>query len=52
MNLIFKIFKDKLIKNLIGHTDAVSCLSFNKNKNYIASVSHDGSMRTWDIRKF
>lgn len=43
----------KVTKTLLAHTDAVTdlCL-FQKNLYHMASVSHDGSMRTWDIRKY
>ncbi|CAD8095570.1 unnamed protein product [Paramecium sonneborni] len=49
----FDLNSSKVCKTLIGHTDAVTdlCL-FSKNVYQLASVSHDGSMRTWDIRKF
>ncbi|CAD8149230.1 unnamed protein product [Paramecium pentaurelia] len=43
----------KVCKTLIGHTDAVTDLCLlPKNIYQLASVSHDGSLRTWDIRKF
>ena len=48
----FDMNSNKIIKNLVGHTDAVTSLSINKNSNHVASVSHDGSMRIWDVRKF
>ena len=42
----------KIYKSLICHTDAVTDLCVLQNVYLLASVSHDGSMRTWDIRKF
>ena len=37
----------------MGHSDAVTDLTlFPGNIYQLGSVSHDGSMRTWDIRKF
>lgn len=45
--------KDKLIKSLIGHTDAVTSVCTLPSKpNLLISGSHDGSIRTWDIRKY
>ena len=41
-----------MVKSLVGHTDSVTSLTLNINNNYLSSVSHDGSMRTWDIRKY
>ncbi|KAL4449253.1 hypothetical protein ABPG74_015635 [Tetrahymena malaccensis] len=48
----FDLKSNSLIKNLIGHTDAVTGLSVHPNQFYMSSVGHDGSMRTWDIRKY
>ena len=48
-NLFFLI---KMINNITGHTNAVTSLSLHPNLNYLASVGNDGSMRTWDIRKY
>ena len=42
-----------MIKNLVGHTDSVTGLSAHVLNPYVLlSVGHDGSMRTWDIRKY
>jgi len=41
-----------MIKNLCGHTDSVTSISIHPNQNYVASVGHDGSLRTWDLRKY
>lgn len=49
----FDINTSKVSKTLIGHTDAVTDLCLlSKNIYQLASVSHDGSLRTWDIRNF
>ena len=48
----FAFLKDQLVKNIIAHTEAVTSLSACPNSNYLASVGHDGCMRTWDIRKY
>jgi striatin 1/3/4 len=43
----------KVIKCLVGHTDSVTDITIlPMNLDQIASVSHDGSLRTWDMRKF
>lgn len=41
----------QIMKVLVGHADSVTDLTM-FNDNHLASVSHDGSMRTWDIRTF
>jgi FOG: WD40 repeat len=48
----FDLGSGELINSVIAHTDAVTGLSFSSNKYYLASVGHDGSIRTWDTRKF
>lgn len=42
----------KLINSIVGHNDAVTGLAAKKNGNHLFSVSHDGSLRTWDLRTF
>lgn len=43
---------DKIVKSLVAHTDAVSCITFQPKSYEFSSSSHDGSVRAWDIRKF
>jgi striatin 1/3/4 len=40
------------VKDLAGHTDAISSLHVHSSGNYVVSGGHDGSLRFWDIRKF
>jgi striatin 1/3/4 len=48
----FDLNSNKLIKTVTAHTDAVTGLSLKANKHHLVSVGHDGSVRTWDIRKY
>jgi WD40 repeat protein len=41
-----------MIKSLIAHKDSVTSLSFNNNGFSLNSVSHDNSLKIWDIRKY
>lgn len=44
---------NKVVKTLIGHADAVSCLEFlGGGSNVMMSGGHDGAVRTWDLRTF
>ena len=40
------------IKEIVGHTDAVSSLAFSPSGHQLVTGGHDGSIRTWDVRKF
>ncbi len=42
---------NKVIKTLVGHADAISCLAF-FNNNLMMSGGDDGAVRTWDLRTF
>jgi len=42
----------KCIKAMVAHTDSVSYVRCGIDENQIFSSSHDGSLRSWDIRKF
>ena len=41
-----------MIKGLVGHTDSVTGLILFENSDLLVSTGHDGSLRTWDIRKY
>ena len=44
---------NKIVKTLVGHADAISCLSLMPNHpNLLMSGGHDGAVRTWDMRTF
>lgn len=40
--------REKML-DLVGHTDVVSCLAFSPDGKQLASVSRDGTLRTWDM---
>ncbi|KAL0202864.1 hypothetical protein M9458_000882, partial [Cirrhinus mrigala] len=39
-----------LFKDLRGHTDSITSLSFSQDSSLVASASMDNSVRVWDIR--
>jgi striatin 1/3/4 len=39
----------KMINEIVGHKDAVTCLSMDPNGQVFLSGSHDNSIRMWDI---
>lgn len=41
-----------MIKSLIAHKDSINSLSFQSNGFSLSSVSHDNSLKIWDIRKY
>lgn len=46
------ILSNSFTHSLIGHSDVVRCVAFNPFNEYmVASGSHDGCIRIWDIRK-
>jgi striatin 1/3/4 len=46
----FDLNSSRCVKDLVGHTDAVTALAL--HQNYLFSSSHDGSLRTWDLRTY
>jgi WD40 repeat protein len=44
--------QNKIIKNMVAHTDSVSALTQGVKEYEFLSGSHDGSLRCWDIRIF
>ena len=50
----FDIRSNQLIKTVVGHADAISCLTpmIPNQPNILVSGGHDGSVRIWDIRTF
>lgn len=41
-----------MIKQIVAHTDSVTCISFQSNSPHFCSSSHDGSVRCWDMRNY
>lgn len=37
------------VRHFRGHTDQIQCLDFSPDGNTLASSSHDGTIRTWDV---
>lgn len=50
----FDLKSNQLIKSVVGHADAISCLTpmIPNHPNIMISAGHDGSVRIWDIRTF
>lgn len=48
----YDISSNTCIKDMVGHTDAVTTVSIDKSGLYLVSGGHDGSLRSWDLRKF
>jgi striatin 1/3/4 len=46
-----KLYSVTCVKAIVGHTEAVSCLSAGR-ESQVVSGSHDGSLRFWDMRTF
>ena len=49
---LFDYNSGKLIETIVGHSDSVTGLCLSQDENLIVSVSHDGSMRVWEMRNF
>lgn len=41
-----------MIKSIVGHTDSISSLSFGIGEFDLISGSHDGFIRSWDLRNY
>ena len=46
---IQSLTEPKLVKSLIAHTDDVTALDFSPDGKYLASISDDCTIRTWDV---
>ena len=49
---VFDVKSGKMIRCSVAHTDSVTSLCTNPAQDVLYSVGHDGSMRSWDMRKF
>ncbi len=47
---IREITTDKIIWNLVGHTDYIRSAKFFQNGNYVVTSSYDGTVKIWDVR--
>lgn len=41
-----------MIHCLSAHDDSVTSIDYYKDSNIMSSVSHDGKLKLWDIRKY
>ena len=46
---VWEIVAAKIIRQFIGHDQAVSSLDYARNGKFIASGSLDGTVRLWDL---
>lgn len=46
------MISDKILKELVAHTDSVTSLTFQQKSHEFGSSSHDGIVRLWDMRTF
>ena len=49
---VWDMRKKAVAYNMVGHTDTVTSLQVSPDTQTLLSNSHDGSVRTWDIRPF
>src|SRR5205823_2562211 len=45
----WKLASDAPVRNLAGHAGMVDCVAFSPNTPEIASSSHDGTVRIWNV---
>jgi striatin 1/3/4 len=48
----FDLRNNSCIKDIVGHTDSISEICIDRSGFYMVSTGHDGSLRSWDLRKF
>lgn len=46
--LVLDLASDEVLQAFAGHTDSVTCVSFNRDGTRIVSGSQDGTVRLWD----
>lgn len=48
----FDLNANSCVKDIVGHTDAVTDICIDDSGYYLISTGHDGSVRSWDLRTF
>ena len=41
-----------MVQSILAHNDAVTSVCYQTSTTNIVSVSHDGSLKIWDLRKY
>ena len=49
---VWDIRKKAIAYSIHGHTDTISSLTISPDSQFLLSNSHDGTVRTWDIKPF
>jgi len=49
---VWDMRKKAVVYSMVGHTDTVTSLQVSPDTQSLVSNSHDGTVRTWDIRPF
>ena len=47
----YRVASEAPIRNLTGHTNLIDCIAYSPDGNQLASCSHDGTVRFWDVTK-
>lgn len=48
---VFDMGTGRIVNQFVAHGDAVTSVVTNHNGNSIFTVSHDGHIKVWDLRK-
>ena len=41
-----------MVQSILAHNDAVTSVCYQSSTTNVVSVSHDGSLKIWDLRKY
>jgi len=41
-----------MVQSILAHNDAVTSVCYQTSTTNVVSVSHDGSLKIWDLRKY